>query len=174
MQKHCAMLAKDADKLSADAEKAADYHTNARQGAAGEVVQGSRCSPSHLRTGMGFGFLTGVLRQRSALRRSERWSRAILDSQRAERLSQLRRWATEKSPFYQRFHAGCGSLPLEELPVLSRGQLMESFDELVTDRRLRLVDLREFLDRLEGYRLFRDRCWVARTSGSTGVPGVFL
>lgn len=27
MQKHCAMLAKDADKLSADAEKAADYHT---------------------------------------------------------------------------------------------------------------------------------------------------
>jgi hypothetical protein len=27
MQKHCAALAKDADKLSADAEKAADYHT---------------------------------------------------------------------------------------------------------------------------------------------------
>lgn len=27
MQKHCAMLAKDADKLSADANKAADYHT---------------------------------------------------------------------------------------------------------------------------------------------------
>ena len=27
MQKHCSMLAKDADKLSADAEKSADYHT---------------------------------------------------------------------------------------------------------------------------------------------------
>jgi hypothetical protein len=27
MQKHCAMLAKDADKLAADAEKAAEYHT---------------------------------------------------------------------------------------------------------------------------------------------------
>ncbi len=27
MQKHCEMLSKDADKLSADAEKAADYHT---------------------------------------------------------------------------------------------------------------------------------------------------
>lgn len=26
MQKHCAALAKDADKLAADAEKAADYH----------------------------------------------------------------------------------------------------------------------------------------------------
>ena len=27
MQKHCAMLAKDADKLAADAEKSADFHT---------------------------------------------------------------------------------------------------------------------------------------------------
>ena len=27
MQKHCAMLAKDAEKLAADADKAADYHT---------------------------------------------------------------------------------------------------------------------------------------------------
>ena len=27
MEKHCAALAKDADKLAADAEKAADYHT---------------------------------------------------------------------------------------------------------------------------------------------------
>lgn len=27
MQKHCAMLAKDADRMAADAEKAADYHT---------------------------------------------------------------------------------------------------------------------------------------------------
>ena len=27
MQKHCAALAKDADKLAADAEKAADFHT---------------------------------------------------------------------------------------------------------------------------------------------------
>jgi hypothetical protein len=27
MEKHCAMLAKDADKLTADAEKAADFHT---------------------------------------------------------------------------------------------------------------------------------------------------
>jgi hypothetical protein len=27
MQKHCQMLSKDADKVAADAEKAADYHT---------------------------------------------------------------------------------------------------------------------------------------------------
>lgn len=35
MQKHCAALAKDADKLASDAEKAADYHT-----ARGKELQG--------------------------------------------------------------------------------------------------------------------------------------
>jgi phenylacetate-CoA ligase len=123
---------------------------------------------------MGLGFIAGVLRQRSALRKHERWSRAMLDSRRVAGLVQLRRLATEQSPFYRRFHAGCDSRPLAELPVLSKAQLMESFDELVTDRRVCLADLREFLERLEGYRLFQDRYWVARTSGSTGAPGVFL
>jgi phenylacetate-CoA ligase len=123
---------------------------------------------------MGLGFIAGVLRQRSALRKHERWSRAMLDSHRAAGLAKLRRLATEQSPFYRRFHAGCDSRPLADLPVLSKAQLMESFDELVTDRRVRLADLREFLERIEGYRLFQDRYWVARTSGSTGAPGVFL
>ena len=31
MEKHCAMLAKDAEKLAADAEKAADFHSSARR-----------------------------------------------------------------------------------------------------------------------------------------------
>lgn len=123
---------------------------------------------------MGLGFIAGVLRERSALRRQERWSRAVLDSYRREQLARLRRWAADRSPFYRRFHAGCDSRPLDELPVLSKGQLMESFDELVTDRRVRVAELREFLERLDGYRLFQDRYWVARTSGSTGAPGVFL
>jgi len=86
----------------------------------------------------------------------------------------LRRFALERSPFYRRFHAGYESRPLAELPVLTKAQLMESFDELVTDRDVRLADLREFLASLTGYKLFRDRFWVARTSGSTGNPGVFL
>jgi putative adenylate-forming enzyme len=123
---------------------------------------------------MGLGFIAGVLWQRRTLRRHERWSRPALESHRAAGLSQLRQWAAERSPFYQRFHGGCESRPLEELPVLTKAQLMESFDELVTDRQVRLADVREFLARLEGYRLFQDRYWVARTSGSTGAPGVFL
>jgi putative adenylate-forming enzyme len=123
---------------------------------------------------MNLAFVTRVVRERRRLRRQERWAGARLDAHRAEELAALRRYAVAHSPFYRRFHGGYESRPLAELPVLTKAQLMESFDDLVTDREVRLADLREFLASLEGYRLFRDRYWVARTSGSTGNPGVFL
>lgn len=51
---------------------------------------------------------------------------------------------------------------------------MENFDELVTDRTVRLEDVRAHMaiDR-EGKR-FLNRYWVTATSGTTGNPGVFL
>jgi len=123
---------------------------------------------------LNLGFVARVLRDRRALRSHERWSRAEIESHQATALSDLRRYATERSAFYRRFHAGYESRPLAELPVLTKGQVMESFDDLVTDPKVRLVELREFLSALDGYRLFQDRYWVARTSGSTGTPGIFL
>jgi phenylacetate-coenzyme A ligase PaaK-like adenylate-forming protein len=89
-------------------------------------------------------------------------------------LADLRAYAGEHSRFYRRFHAGYESRPLAELPVLTKGQLMESFDEVVTDPAVLLEDVRGFLAALDGYRLFKGRYWVARTSGSTGSPGIFL
>ena len=123
---------------------------------------------------MNLGFLARVLRERRALRRHERWNRAAIAAYQGAALAEIRRFATDRSPFYRRFHAGYASRPLGELPVLTKGQLMESFDDLVTDRNLRLAEIGEFLATLEGYRLFQGRYWVARTSGSTGSPGIFL
>ena len=123
---------------------------------------------------MGLGFIVGVLRERRALRSHERWSRAMLESHQAAALNELRTWAGERSRFYRRFHAGLASRPLADLPVLTKGQLMESFDELTTDPNVHLGEVREFLAGLKGYRLFQGRYWVARTSGSTGSPGIFL
>jgi len=123
---------------------------------------------------LNLGVVARVLRGRRALRSHERWSRAEIDSYQATALSELRRHATERSTFYRRFHAGYESRPLAELPVLTKGQVLEAFDDLVTDPKVRLGELREFLSALDGYRLFQDRYWVARTSGSTGTPGIFL
>jgi len=123
---------------------------------------------------MNLGFVIGVLRGRRALRSHERWSRAEIDSHQATALAALRRYTGDRSRFYRRFHAGYESRPLAELPVLTKGQVMEAFDDLVTDPEVRLAEVREFLSALDSYRLFQGRYWVARTSGSTGMPGIFL
>jgi putative adenylate-forming enzyme len=126
------------------------------------------------RKAMNLGLVARVVRERRALRSHERWSRTTIDQHQATALDGLRRFAIERSSFYRRFHAGMASRPLNELPVLTKAELMASFDEVVTVPDVRLADVRAFLDALDGYRLFRDRYWVARTSGSTGMPGIFL
>jgi len=114
-----------------------------------------------------------VLWRRRTLERSCRWSRSELLARQAVGVTQLRRFAVERSPFYRRFHAGCDGHALSELPVLTKSVLMENFDEVVTDRSVRLRDAEAFLA-TEADGLFRDRYVVLATSGSTGLRGVFL
>ena len=108
------------------------------------------------------------------LRQHERWTRSQLEAYQAESLFRLREFAYARSPFYQRFHKGLFDRPLRDLPVLTKAMVMENYDELVTDRTIRLEEVRAHMvnDR-EGKR-FHNRYWVTATSGSTGRPGVFL
>ena len=97
-----------------------------------------------------------------------------MEAYQAEALRRLREYADAHSPFYQRFHRGLFDHPLHELPVLTKAILMEHFDEVVTDRSIRLEAVREFAAaRVEGRRLL-DRYWVTATSASSGQPGFFL
>jgi phenylacetate-coenzyme A ligase PaaK-like adenylate-forming protein len=52
--------------------------------------------------------------------------------------------------------------------------MMEQFDELVTDRAIRLEAVKEHLKNLSGGKRFLGRYWVNATSGSSGHPGLFL
>src|SRR5262245_52591669 len=115
-----------------------------------------------------------VLWRRRQLERSSRWTRADLERHQRSRLDALRRFAVERSPFYRRFHAGLEQQPLQSLPVLTKAEMMEHFDDLVTDRAVRLADVEAFAAAGGGSGLFRDRYVVLATSGSTGRRGVFL
>jgi len=112
--------------------------------------------------------------KRGILERSRGWSRAELDAHQAREAAVLRRFALERSPFYRRFHKGLENAPLEELPILTKAAMMEAFDELVTDRAVRLAEAEEHLKNRAGAELFRGRYVVLSTSGSTGRRGVFL
>ncbi len=115
--------------------------------------------------------LLHTLRQ---LRQHERWTRPQLEAHQAEALGRLRAHVYARSPFYKKYHQGLENRPLAELPVLTKAMMMENFDALVTDRTIRLEDVRAHIAKDgEGSR-YRDRYWVNATSGSTGAPGFFL
>ena len=120
--------------------------------------------------------LVGVLRARAELRSHDRWSRDVLLDYQARSLAELRRFAVARSPFYRELHAGFVDAPLESLPVVTKQMLMERFDDVVSDREIRLADVEAYLARpgATATDTFRDRYRVAATGGTTGRRGVFL
>lgn len=118
--------------------------------------------------------LASVLRARAELRSHDRWSRDRLIGHQTRSLQELRRFAVANSPFYRDLHAGLGDAPLEDLPVVTKQMLMEHFDDFVTDRAIRLVDVEDYLDHASATDMFRGRYRVAATGGTTGRRGVFL
>lgn len=115
-----------------------------------------------------------ILRKRRTLRGHERWSRRDLEVHQTTALGRLRDHAMTRSRFYQRFHRGLEGKPLDELPVLTKAELMASFDELVVDPDIRRADVERHLAALRGNERYLGRYWVSRTAGSTGHPGIFL
>ena len=89
-------------------------------------------------------------------------------------LAELRAHAAERSPFYRRHHAGLEGAPLEELPPVTKADVVERFDELVTDPEARSADLARHVATAPAGTPFLGRYRVGVTSGSTGRPAALL
>lgn len=111
---------------------------------------------------------------RTRLRTRERWPRERLVDLQQQRLRDLCAYAVAHSPFYRRFHAGLADRPFAELPILTKAELMANFDDLVTDRDVRLLDVEAHLAEVKADARFRGRYRVVSTSGTTGLRGIFL
>ena len=77
------------------------------------------------------------------------------------------------SPYY-RERIGGGPVELAALPVLDKPTLMERFDDIVTDRRLRRDELLAHLERVDGDELLLGRYRAMTTSGSSGRKGLYV
>ncbi len=117
--------------------------------------------------------ILGVLSERYRQERSSSWTREMLLAHQCASIQALRSFAVERSPFYARFHRGLEARPLSELPVLTKATMMENFDELVTDRSIRLAEVKAFYES-GSPELFANRYVVLSTSGSSGLRGMFL
>jgi putative adenylate-forming enzyme len=102
------------------------------------------------------------------------WNQQQLEAFQSSELAKLREFAYAHAPFYREFHHGLLNRPLQELPVLTKAIMMEHFDEIVTDQRIRLAEVQAHVVALRDDAQFLDMYWVMATSGSTGSPGIFL
>lgn len=106
------------------------------------------------------------------LKKRESWTREqIKDFQQSE-LKKLREFTYKNSPFYKRFHKGLEDRPLNELPVLTKKELMANWDDIVTDRSLQLKDIEQFLDNVTGLESYQEKYFTFATGGTTGVKGI--
>ena len=114
-----------------------------------------------------------AVRVSRTLARQERLPRPELAALQRRRLGELVDHAVAHSPYY-RERIGGGSRALAALPVLDKSTLIERFDEIVCDPRLRRDAILAELEGLDhdgrlagGYR-------AMASSGSTGLKSVFV
>jgi putative adenylate-forming enzyme len=105
----------------------------------------------------------------------DRRSRQDVLGYQRERFEGLLRHALAHSPYYREtLGTGAAERPLEELPVLPKALLMEHFDDVVTDPRLRRADLEAFLGAADAGAAYLGEYRIFSTAGSSGIPGLFV
>jgi phenylacetate-coenzyme A ligase PaaK-like adenylate-forming protein len=87
------------------------------------------------------------------------------------------RHAADHSPFYRARLRGLNLRHARpaDVPPLTKAEMMAHFDDLVTDRSLRLADLRRFMEAPANRgKFYRGKYAVCHTSGSQGQPAVVV
>jgi phenylacetate-coenzyme A ligase PaaK-like adenylate-forming protein len=111
-----------------------------------------------------------------ALLAHDAWSRDRLLSYQRTRLRKVLEHAVSSSPYYREVmgrDALDPDLRLEDLPTLSKATLMDRFDRVVTNPRLRLSDVEAHAGGADPGAPFAREFHVFTTSGTTGGRGVF-
>ena len=114
--------------------------------------------------------------QSAYLRGSRRlgWDAGDLAADRQRRLRDLLLWAADRSPFWRARLAGRDlttftEADLPSLPVLTRAEMMEEFDRLVTVPGLTLARVTEHVEHLDADRYLDGEYRAIKTSGATGT-----
>lgn len=123
--------------------------------------------------------LARVLMLRQAFNYRDRWNRDKITAHQERALRRLRTATYTDSRFYRRHHAGLEEAPLNRLPPVTKADLMDHFDDAVTDPRLTLSALEQHLRQLVDTSAdpgipWQNRWWTAVTAGTTGRRGTFV
>ncbi|HRJ58919.1 MAG TPA: hypothetical protein PLV64_21720 [Anaerolineales bacterium] len=110
-------------------------------------------------------------------RRITRGTPEMLASRQRERLNELVRFARANSRFYAEKYRGLPDdvTDVRLLPPVTKVELMEHFDDVVTDASVRKADVLQYISDLGNIgKPYLGKYMVWTTSGTTGTPGIFL
>lgn len=107
------------------------------------------------------------------------WSADRLHREREKKLGALIHTAKERSPWHQKRLADIDpatvmEADLDRIPPMTKGDLMDHWDDIVTDRRLSLDLANAHLDGLQTDQYLLDEYHAVASGGSSGRRGVFV
>lgn len=107
------------------------------------------------------------------------WKRGMSDVRAIQerRLRGLLAHASEHSPYYRRRFSGIdvSRCALSDLPVLTKAEMMENFDEIVTDSRIKRAEIQKYVSVPQNLgKLYLGAYGVSHTSGSQGQPAIII
>jgi len=97
----------------------------------------------------------------------------------SQKFRNLVKFIDRHSPYYRKiikdYDIDPGTCSPEHFPVLSKQQVMENFDEIVTDKAITYEKIESFIRTSNNpLNLFKNKYYVLHTSGSSGKPGYFV
>ena len=110
-------------------------------------------------------------------RRVTRGTPEMLAARQKERLNELVKFARTNSKFYAEKYGGLPETvyDVSQLPPVTKVELMEHFDDVVTDPSVRKADVMNYISDMGNIgKPFMGKYMVWTTSGTTGTPGIFL
>src|SRR5205823_14430395 len=104
----------------------------------------------------------------------ETWTRQEIKRFRTRRVDKLVRHAARHAPFYRDLYGGQVSdepVALEPLPVIDKTLVLEHFDRIVTDPRLKVREIQAHLQGLTSDAHYLGSFHALATAGSSGTMG---
>lgn len=110
---------------------------------------------------------------------NQRLSRKSLEEKNLRKFRKLVAFAKKHSPFYSKIidknSININNCIPEDFPVLTKHDVMENFDEIVTDKAITKQKIEDFLaTSKDPFDLFNNNYYVIHTSGSSGEIGCFV
>ncbi|ABA88946.1 adenylyltransferase, putative [Syntrophotalea carbinolica DSM 2380] len=118
----------------------------------------------------------------AAVKNAENFDRRHIEALQTARLKRLLKHTLTHSNFYKDFYKSHGitldhiaTVNLSDLPIMTKKIMMDNFDSVVCDSRLKRKELEKFVaNPINHGKKFQGRFQVVHSSGSSGTLGIFI